>query len=268
MKKNNQAFHHKHSLGQNFIDDEGLVRSLVEFSNVGKEDNVLEIGPGMGSMTEELCKTAKYVISLEIDQTLLPFLNVRLQKYDNFKLVHGDVMRVSLPQITEQFDSFHVVANIPYYITTPLITLLLNSPLNIESMNLMLQKEAAEKMLSAPSTDGYGPLPIFFNLEYELHIATIIGRDMFTPPPNVDSAFLVARKRKTPLTHIEDMKVFKKVVHAAFLMRRKTLLNNLMNVFSMSREDVKAWLQRADLKENIRGEVLSIEQFATLSNCI
>ncbi len=267
-KNSAREFHHKHSLGQNFLTDETLFAQLVDAAGVGENDAIFEIGPGAGGMTKELAKRCKSVLALEIDETLLPILRVALADFSNVQVVHGDVMRVQLPKLTRELGAFHIVANLPYYLTTPLMEMLLKSDLPILSINVMLQSEAAEKLCSAPREDGYGPLAIRAQWLYEPEIVMTVPACMFTPPPKVDSAFLVMRRREAPPFEVKDEKLLFKLVNAAFAMRRKTLVNNLMNAFWMKREQALNLLASAGLAANVRGEELSVREFAILSNAL
>ena len=261
-----KAFHHKHSLGQNFIMNDDLMSVLVDLADVHEKDNILEIGTGLGGMTKELARRCNQVITIEIDDSLQPILNVAFMLNQNIELVHGDVMKMHLPKLTEKLGNFHIVANIPYHITTPLITMLLSSTMPIDSMSFMLQKETAERLLAQVGEDGYAPITIKILQHFQAEIALEVPASMFTPPPKVDSAFLVMKRREKPLCDVKDQRLFEKVVQASFAMRRKTLVNNLMNGFRLSREQATQWLQVANLPENIRGEKVTIEEFATLSN--
>lgn len=265
---NKQAFQHKHSLGQNFLSDETLLEQLVNASSVGAEDSVLEIGPGAGDMTKILARRVRRVLALEIDDRLLPILRVALEKEKNVTVVQGDVMRVNLPELVKPLGPFHVVANLPYYLTTPLLTMLLSSALPILSMNLMLQREAAEKLIATPRDDGYGPLSIAAQWRYDPQIEFSVPARMFTPPPKVDSAFIVMPKRDCPPAETADEALFFKVVSVAFAMRRKTLVNNLLNVFPLSREQALEALNASGLSATVRGEELDIKQMAALTDAL
>jgi len=262
----NGEFHHKHSLGQNFLEDEALVAGLVDETGVGAKDHILEVGPGAGIMTNILAQRCKSVTAVEIDDTLLPFLRIKLEKYDNVRIVQGDILRVNLPEIMAEKDAFHVVANIPYYLTTDLMHMLLTSRMPIRSINVMVQKEAAQRLVGAPSTTEYGPLAVRAQYHTQPRIAQIVPAACFTPPPKVDSAFVCMPWRETPSVQVKDEALFFRVVNAAFAMRRKTLTNNLMNAFRLEREAAAAWIERAGLSESVRGEALSLQDFAQLAH--
>lgn len=265
-KKNNHQFHHKHSLGQNFITDDALFAQLVELSGVGPEDCVLEIGAGAGGMTKVLSKKCRKVVSVEVDSTLIPILKVALHHCENVELIHGDVMQLNLKEIMADKGPFHVVANIPYYLTTDLMQMLLTSGMAIESINVMVQAEAAQRMVAAPGEEGWGMLAVRCQYMYDAKIVLDVPSCMFTPPPKVDSAFVTMRKLDTPAVDVKDEALFFKIAKAAFAMRRKTMANNLIASFRMNREKAEAWLASCGLERNVRGETMSLEDFANLAN--
>lgn len=275
MKKHKHfagEFHHKHSLGQNFIEDEVLLEQLAELSMVTQEDCVLEIGPGMGALTKPLARRAKKIVSLEIDESLLPFLRVALEKCPNAQVVHGDVMKTNLLQLVKEHfgedASLRVAANLPYYITTDVLTKLLRELPQVKSIAVMIQKEVGDKLLSGPNQDGYGPLAIL--CQYTCHVcrALDVPATCFTPPPKVDSSFMVLKRRETPLCAVKDEEHLLRLVKVAFSMRRKTLLNNLISGMGLSREKAQECLVAAQIPTNARAEALSIEQFCALSNAL
>lgn len=266
LKGKTAEFHHKKSLGQNFLTDEGLFEHLVRLSGVGKSDAVLEIGAGAGGMTKILSKNCRRVIAIEVDGTLLPILNVALDKCKNVHLVHGDVLKLNLPELTSPMGPFHVVANIPYYLTTELMNLLLTSSMPIQSISVMVQTEAAQRMVAMPGEDGYGMLAVRCQYGYAPQIALDVPACMFTPPPKVDSAFVVMKKRETPKVSVADEALFFRIVAAAFAMRRKTMVNNLIASFRVSREEAEHWMARCGIDKTARGETLSLQNFADLAN--
>ncbi len=274
MSKQKQAiqesqFRYKKGLGQNFIYDEALLQSLVYSTGLGKDDRVLEIGPGMGTLTKCLAEECGRVISLEIDEKLLPMLAVTLEKYPNAEVRLQDVMTADLPAIAEELGSgFSVVANIPYYITTPILTRLLDSRLPLKMIAVMVQKEVAEKILACPGEENYGPMAIKCQYYCEPEITTIVEKEHFTPVPKVDSAFVLLPLREHPLISVDNEDIFFKTVHAAFLMRRKTMANNLTCAFEFGRDMAIACLTACGLDERVRGEQLSIEEMGRLSDAI
>lgn len=258
---------YKQGLGQNFIYDEDLLASLVRAAGVTKEDDVLEVGPGAGSMTKHLCLAAHHVMSVELDDRLIPLLNGFMADYDNFTLVHGDVMTVNLPEITADLRKpLSVVANIPYYITTPLMTMLLQSDLDIKQMALMVQKEVADKVLAEPGTDAWGPLALRCQFYCDPYLAMDVPAECFTPVPKVDSAFIVLPRREKPLVAVKSEEDFFRVAQAGFALRRKTMTNGLCAAFHMERAEAVALMQAAGLDERIRGEKLGFEDLARLSD--
>jgi len=261
-------FQHKHSLGQNFLTDTALLEQLIDETGVGPQDHILEVGPGGGDMTRLLSARCKSVTAVEVDRDLIPILRVVMEKAQNFTLVQGDVLRVNLPEIMAGKTPCQVVANIPYYLTTDLLTMLLKGPLPLRGIHVMVQKEAAQRLLAAPSTPEYGPLAVRAQYHTTPRIARIVEAACFTPPPKVDSAFVCMPWRETPAVDVQDEKLFFKVVNAAFALRRKTLCNNLISAFHLSREAAAAWIARAGLAETVRGEALTLQQFADLANAM
>lgn len=258
---------YKQSLGQNFIYDENLLKALVEASGVTGEDDVLEIGPGCGSMTKYLCDTAAHVLSVELDERLIPLLNAFMAEKKNFTLIQGDIMTLDLTEATGDLKKpFSVVANIPYYITTPLITLLLSSGLPIRSLALMVQKEVADKILSSPGEDSWGPLAIRCQYMCEPYLAMDVPAACFTPAPKVDSAFVVLPVRESPAVRVKDEKDFFRIAGAAFALRRKTMTNNLCATFRMEREQASKLMEQAGLDLRVRGETLTLKELAALSD--
>ena len=269
MKQNRrkpEEFHHKRSLGQNFLTDEGLFAQLVALSGVGKDDAVLEIGAGAGGMTRALSARCKKVLTIEVDGTLIPILRVALEKCGNVELVHGDVLRLNLPELTAPLGSFHIVANIPYYLTTDLMNLLLSSSMPIQSINLMVQKEAAQRMTGRPGEEGYGMLAVRAQYYYDPQIVLDVPACLFTPPPKVDSAFVTMPRREAPPVQVQDEALFFKVAAVAFAMRRKTMENNLIASFRISRDQAREWLSQCGIPDGARGETLSLADFAALAN--
>ncbi len=259
-------FHHKRSLGQNFLTDEAALDRLIELSGVREDDCVLEIGAGAGDLTKRLAQSAARVVAVEIDKTLIPILRVALEQHKNVTLVEGDVMRLNLPEIMRDCGAFSVVANIPYYLTTDLMTLLMASSLPIRRISVMVQREAAERVIALPGAKNYGMLAVRAQYHYDPYIALDVPRGLFTPPPHVDSAFVVLPKRETPPYRVDDEALFFRVAASAFAMRRKTMLNNLTTAFGLPREAAMKWLKDAGFNETVRGETLSGAQFALLAN--
>ena len=260
---------YKQSLGQNFLYDEALLEELTAAAGVTKEEDVLEIGPGCGSLTKHLCDAAKSVLAVELDERLIPLLKAFLDEKKNLTVVQGDVMSLNLQEITAGLKKpFAVVANIPYYITTPLIKLLLTGGLQVSRLALMVQKEVADKILAAPGEESWGPLSILCQFLCEPRLAVDVPAEMFTPPPKVDSAFVVLPLREEPAVEVKNRDMFFKVANAAFALRRKTMVNNLCASFRMNREDALRVVAEAGLDEKVRGEKLTLEELARLADAI
>ena len=258
---------YKHSLGQNFIYDEDLLAALAEAAGVSQEEDVLEIGPGAGSFTKHLCDRAGRVLSLELDERLIPLLEAFMAGRENFRLVQGDVMTVDLKALTEDLKApFAIVANIPYYITTPLILRLLSAGLPLSRMALMVQKEVADKILARPGDDGWGPLSVRCQYACEPRLAMDVPASCFTPRPKVDSAFVVLPFRKEPAVRVRDENDFFRMAGAAFALRRKTMTNALCAAFHLERDRAAEMMAAAGLDEKIRGERLTMEQLGTLAD--
>ncbi len=258
---------YRHSLGQNFIYDEDLLEALADDAGINAEEDVLEIGPGSGSLTKHLCGRAHRVVSLELDERLIPLLRAFMAEFDNFTVVQGDAMAANLDQITSDLRKpFAVAANIPYYITTPLITRLLTSGLPISRMALMVQKEVADKILSRPGEEGWGPLAVRCQYLCEPYLAREVPASCFTPQPKVDSAFIVLPMRKAPAVRVNDEKAFFQIVTAAFALRRKTMTNGLCASLHLQREEAAELMRSACLDEKIRGEKLTLEELGALAD--
>ena len=268
QKREQAEFHHKRSLGQNFITDEALFAQLVDLSGVGPDDAVLEIGAGAGGMTRELARRCRRVTAIEVDGALLPILRVALEPYQNVELVHGDVLRLNLPELTAPLGDFHIVANIPYYLTTDLMNLLLSSSMPIRSISLMVQKEAARRMVARPGEEGYGLLAVRAQYSFDPAIVLDVPACLFTPPPKVDSAFVVMPRRESPPVRVQDEALFFRVAAAAFAMRRKTMENNLIASFRISRDRARHLLDQCGIPAGARGETLAMADFAALADAM
>ena len=245
---------YKQGLGQNFIYDEHLLKTLVDLSGVTAEDDVLEIGPGSGSMTKYLCQAAHHVLSVELDDRLIP-------------LLQGDAMTVNLPEITADLRKpLSVVANIPYYITTPLINLFFAAGIPMNRMSLMVQKEVADKILAEPGDDAWCMLSVRCQYYADPYLAIDVPAECFTPVPKVDSAFVVLPMRDEPAVQVKDEELFFRVAGAAFALRRKTMTNNLCATFHMERAQAVSLMQSAGLDERVRGEKLTLEELARIAD--
>ncbi len=263
------ALRYKQALGQNFLYDEALSLIHIYEPGVTKDDDVLEIGPGCGSLTKHLCDAAGQVTAVELDERLIPLLQAFLAEKKNLTVVQGDVMTLDLKQVTAGLRKpFAVVANIPYYITTPLIRLLLESGLEISRLALMVQQEVADKILAEPGDEAWCPLSVLCRFLCEPELAVKVPAEMFTPPPKVDSAFVLLPLREKPAVEVRSREMFFRVASAAFALRRKTMLNNLCATFRAERAQALEWLQAAGLDEKIRGEKLTLEEIAALADAI
>ena len=263
------ALRYRQALGQNFLYDEALLAELTAAAGVTKVDDVLEIGPGCGSLTKHLCDAAGQVTAVELDERLIPLLQAFLAEKKNLTVVQGDVMTLDLKQVTAGLRKpFAVVANIPYYITTPLIRLLLESGLEISRLALMVQQEVADKILAEPGDEAWCPLSVLCRFLCEPELAVKVPAEMFTPPPKVDSAFVVLPLRDKPAVEVKDREMFFRVANAAFALRRKTMVNNLCASFRMDREEALRVMAEAGLDEKIRGEKLTLAELAAIADAI
>ena len=263
------ALRYRQSLGQNFLYDEALLAELTAAAGVSKDEDVLEIGPGCGSLTKHLCDAAGQVVAVELDERLIPLLQAFLAEKRNLTVVQGDVMTLDLKEATAGLRKpFAVVANIPYYITTPLIRQLLESELPVSRLALMVQQEVADKILAEPGDEAWCPLSILCRFLCEPRLAVKVPAEKFTPPPKVDSAFVVLPLREKPAVDVKNREMFFRVAGAAFALRRKTMVNNLCASFRMDREEALRVMAEAGLDEKIRGEKLTLEEIARLADSI
>jgi 16S rRNA (adenine1518-N6/adenine1519-N6)-dimethyltransferase len=256
------GLHTKKKFGQNFLINEKVVRQIAEAAQIGPGDLVLEVGPGIGTLTQALAETGADVKSVEIDRTLLPVLEKTLEGYGNVEIIPGDILKVDLHAITEG-RPFTVAANLPYYITTPIIFALLEQDLPLQRLVVMVQKEVAQRMIAPPGGKDYGPLSLALQYYSEPKLAVPVPARDFMPPPKVDSMVVVCEKREKPPVDA-DPKVFFKVVRAGFSQRRKMLANCLKTMVRAD-DTVKAWMERAGIDGKRRGESLTMEEFGRLA---
>lgn len=261
------GFTFKKKYGQNFLSDTKLLGRIADGAGVDKNSTVIEIGCGAGTLTKVLAEKAAFVYGYEIDQTLKPVLARTLSGVDNAEIIFQDFMRIRLDELEKTLPEYLVVANLPYYITTPLIMLFVERSKKCKSLTVMVQEEVARRLCASPATADYGAITANVALRGECRILERVGRERFTPSPNVDSAVVRIDLQECRLD-VKDGEAYKKVVRAAFSSRRKTLENNLVNTFSISRERAKQIISECNLPENVRGEALSPEQFAYLSNVL
>lgn len=256
---------YKHDLGQHFLYDEALLRSLVAATGVSREDGVLEIGPGAGTLTRCLCEAAGRVVAVEVDRDVLPFLRAATGAFDNLTIIEGDVRRLDLAEICRPLgEGFFVIANIPYNITTPILDLLWESRLPIRQISVMVQKEVADKLLAAPSTSAYGLTSVRCQYLTIPRLVQVVPAECFTPPPKVDSAFVSMEMRAQPPASVADEALLWRMVRAGFSLRRKTLTNALKGV--VEGEALRAALRSLGLAETVRGEALGVEAWIALAN--
>ena len=267
------GFFFKKSLGQNFLIDTNILKKIVSFAELTDHSGAIEIGPGIGALTEQLARLSKKVVAFEIDQRLLPILADTLAPYDNVKVIHSDVLKADVQQvIAEEFREFEdivVVANLPYYVTTPIIMKLLEERLPIRGIVCMLQKEVADRISAVPGTKDYGSLSIAVQYYMEAETVMIVPKTVFVPQPNVDSAVIRLTKRESPAVKVKDEPFFFQVTKACFAQRRKTLLNNLTSQLADGKQkkgEILSALETSGIEPSRRGETLSLAEFARLSD--
>ena len=268
------GFSFKKSLGQNFLIDTNILRRIIDFAELDPEKSgAIEIGPGIGALTEQLAKSSKKVLAFEIDQRLLPILKETLSPYPHVDVIHQDVLKANVAkEIEERFEGIEdimVVANLPYYVTTPIIMKLLEEQLPIRGIVCMLQKEVADRIAAEPGTKEYGSLSIAIQYYTKAETVMIVPKTVFIPQPNVDSAVIRLMKREKPLAEVIDENFFFTVTRASFAQRRKTIQNNLVSQLPNGKEKKEAILsalEKAGIDPSRRGETLSIEEFGKLSD--
>lgn len=269
------GFSFKKSLGQNFLIDTNILRRIVDHADLTEESGAIEIGPGIGALTEQLARRSKKVLAFEIDERLLPILEETLSPYPHVSIINEDVLKADVKTAIERefegIDDIMVVANLPYYVTTPIIMKLLEDKLPIRGIVCMLQKEVADRISARPGTKEYGSLSIAVQYYTEAETAMIVPKTVFVPQPNVDSAVIKLTKRKQPAVAVKSEPFFFQVTKASFAQRRKTLLNNLTSQLpegKQKKEQILSALEQANVEPGRRGETLSIEEFARLSDAL
>lgn len=265
------GFSFKKSLGQNFLVDVNIIHKIIDASGIDDEIGVIEVGPGMGSLTEQLAKRAKGVVAFEIDQRLIPVLDETLAPYDNVTVINEDILKANVSEAIQRHLSdckqILVVANLPYYITTPILLTLLEENLNIDGYVVMMQKEVGERLNAEVGTKAYGSLSIVASYYTETSKVTTVPKTVFMPPPNVDSIVIKLMKRATPLVDVDNETLFFQMTKGAFSQRRKTILNNYQNRFvdgKQHKQDIIEWLESVGIDPKRRGETLSIFEYAQL----
>lgn len=266
------GFSFKKQLGQNFLIDGNVLKKIVALARLTYSSGVIEIGPGIGALTEKLAQKAQKVVAIEIDGRLIPILNDTLARYNNVRVIHDDILKTNIETLIQtefqRDQDMMIVANLPYYITTPILMKLLESKLVIRGIVCMMQKEVAERLTASPGTKAYGSLSIAAQYYAKAEIAFTVNRNVFIPKPNVDSAVIRLDIYRDPPVEVVNEKLFFAIVRAAFSQRRKTLLNTLSRhkALSLDKATVKAGLEAAGIDGDRRGETLAITEFAAISN--
>ncbi|GAB3805434.1 16S rRNA (adenine(1518)-N(6)/adenine(1519)-N(6))-dimethyltransferase RsmA [Virgibacillus kimchii] len=265
-------FSFKKSLGQNFLVDANILKNIIRQAGIDGSSGVIEVGPGIGALTEQLAIHAEKVVAFEIDGRLLPVLEDTLKVYTNVSIIHQDILKADVGKVIKDYfqegQPLHVVANLPYYITTPILIKLLREDLPVDSFTVMIQKEVAERMAAQPNSKSYGSLTIAVQYYTEAKIVMNVPKSVFMPEPNVDSSVLKLTRRKTPPVYVEDEDLFFRLVQASFAQRRKTLRNNLSSHFKdrYEKAEIAGLIEKSGIDGTRRGESLSIEEFAQLAN--
>ena len=271
LKKYNFNFQKK--FGQNFLIDTHVLERIIQEAEINRQDMVLEIGPGIGTMTQYLCENAREVIAVEIDKALIPILGDTLSEYDNITVINEDILKVDINALVNEKNGgkpIKVVANLPYYITTPIIMGLFEKKVRVDSITVMVQKEVAQRMQAGPGTKDYGALSLAIQYYAKPEIVANVPPNCFMPRPNVSSAVIRLKLYDKPFVEVENEKLLFKIIRASFAQRRKTLLNSIHNSgeLSYTKEQVAEALNQMGISENIRGEALNLEQFAKLSDIL
>lgn len=266
-------FRFQKKFGQNFLIDTHVLEKIIASAGITKDDFVLEIGPGIGTMTQYLCENARQVMAVEIDQNLIPILKDTLSEYDNVTVVNEDILKLDIVQVAQEYNQgrpIKVVANLPYYITTPIIMGLFESHVPLESITVMVQKEVADRMQSGPGTKDYGALSLAVQYYSKAEVVANVPPNCFMPRPNVGSAVIRLTCHPEPPVQVKDEKLMFRLIRASFNQRRKTLQNSLGNDrgLDVTKEQAAQAIAELGVSPTIRGEALSLEQFAQLSNII
>lgn len=267
------GFNFQKKFGQNFLIDSNILENIIDAAQVTKEDCVIEIGPGIGTMTQYLCEHAREVIAVEIDKNLIPILADTLSAYDNITVINEDILKVDINKIVEERNQgrpVKVVANLPYYITTPIIMGLFESHVPLDSITIMVQKEVADRMQVGPGTKDYGALSLAVQYYAKPKVEMIVPATCFMPRPNVDSAVIKLTRYQNPPVQALDENFMFDIIRASFNQRRKTLVNGLTNAggLKVSKDAILEALEQMGLPATIRGEALTLEQFAQLSDLL
>ncbi len=261
------GFHFKKQFGQNFISDTNLLKSIVEASGITKDTTVVEIGCGAGTLTRALAEAAKKVYAFDIDRDLQPVLAETLSGLDNVEVIFRDFNKLDLKEFEKEIEEYTVVANLPYYITTPLVTKLLEESEKVQGLSIMVQEEVADRFCAKENTPEYGSITAAIALKGSAKVVKRVSRNLFYPRPNVDSAVVKIEFERGRVA-VKDERAYRQTVKCAFLNRRKTLENNLINSFGLSREEAKQILEKAGVDEKARGETLSPQRLANLADVL
>ena len=259
------------SLGQNFLIDDNIVDKIVAGAGIGPGDKIIEVGPGIGTLTREMASRAQNLMAVEIDKNLIPILEDTLGDYDNVKIVNEDIIKTDIRGLIDENlggGPVKLVANLPYYITTPIIMRFLEENINVTDIAVMVQKEVAERMNAQPGGKDFGALSVAVQYYCDTEIVAKVPRHLFVPQPNVDSIVIALRVRPERKYKVDDEDLYFKVVKAAFGQRRKTLLNSISSMGNLAKDQVKEALEEAGIDPKRRGETLSLDEFAILSNVI
>lgn len=267
------GFNFQKKFGQNFLINTGILEEIIEAAEITKDDFVLEIGPGIGTMTQYLCENAREVVAVEIDKNLIPILADTLSAYDNVEVINEDILKVDIKTLAEEKNGgkpIKVVANLPYYITTPIIMGLFESHVPIDSITIMVQKEVADRMQEGPGSKEYGALSLAVQYYADPEIVVNVPPSCFMPQPKVGSAVIRLTRHEHPPVDVENEKLMFQLIRASFNQRRKTLANGLNNFpgLNVSKEVIQQCIEELGVPVTVRGEALSLEQFAKLSNII
>ena len=269
VQKHNFKF--SKSLGQNFLIDTNVIDRILEGARVQEGDYVIEVGPGIGTLTKEMGRTAEKVVAIEIDKTLIPILEETLSDFPNIEVVNQDILKVDVQELVEEKlngGPVKLIANLPYYITTPIVMKFLEEDIPVTDIVVMVQKEVADRMNAQPNSKDYGALSVAVQYYCDTEIVAKAPRHMFMPQPNVDSTVIGLHVREEKKYNVDNEEVFFKTVKASFGQRRKTLLNSLGGLGFLNKDEIRTALQEANIDEKRRGETLSIEEFASLSNAV
>lgn len=265
-------FNFRKQYGQNFLIDEGVLEDIIDKSGITEDDCVLEIGPGIGTLTQYLAEKSRHVVAVEIDKALIPILADTLSDYDNVTVINDDILKVDITKLTEEYNSgrpIKVVANLPYYITTPIVMGLLEGDAPVKSITVMVQKEVADRMQCGPGTKDYGALSLAVGYYADANVILNVSPDCFMPQPKVGSSVIKLDIYEKPPVETKDPKYMFRVIRAGFNMRRKTLVNALLGgSLNLTREKIESALTEMDLSPTIRGEALTLTQFAELADIL